>query len=109
MGIVRLAQSSSPSKTTFKRLLQKLVHIVYDNENDEYNDDNGNTIDDFDKENYQKNRQISQVYSQKVPLLGIITKTTGQGSTPSHPPNGHCPVKIISLVWMSSLTANDER
>ena len=54
MGIVRLAQSSSPSKTTFKRLLQKLVHIVYDNENDEYNDDDGDNVGDYDDPNDPK-------------------------------------------------------
>ena len=39
------------SKTTFKRLLQNLAQIDYDNENHEYNDDN---IEDCDNENDQK-------------------------------------------------------
>ena len=57
MGIVRLAQSSPPSKTTFKRLLvilQNLVHIEYDNENYGYDDFNGNNGGDYDGPNDPK-------------------------------------------------------
>ena len=39
------------SKTTFKRILQNLVQIDYDNVNI---DDNGDNIDDYDSEYDQK-------------------------------------------------------
>ena len=41
-------------KTTYKRVLQNLVQIDYDNENNDNNDDNGENIDDYDNENDQK-------------------------------------------------------
>ena len=40
-------------KKTFKRVLQNLVQIDFDNENYEFDDDNGDNIDDYDNENYQ--------------------------------------------------------
>ena len=44
------------SKTTFKRVLQILVQIDY--ENYDCDDDNGDYIDDYDNENNKKPRQI---------------------------------------------------
>ena len=43
-----------PPKKTFKCVLQNQVQINYDDENDEYNDDNGDNIHDYDDENNQK-------------------------------------------------------
>ena len=49
-----------------------MVQINYENKNYEYNDDNGDDIDN-ENENDQKTRDTPWGYSQNMPLLGKIT------------------------------------
>ena len=77
------------SKTIFKRILQNLVQIDYDNENDECDDDNGDNVDDYDDENYPKpdnyHGVIVKIYPIRTLLLGKKTRTN-KSRQGLHPP-----------------------
>ena len=56
------------SKTAFKCVLQNVVQIDYNNENYEYNDDNGDTIDDYDNEKDRKSDKYHGVILKIYPF-----------------------------------------
>ena len=75
--------------------MQNQVQIDFDNENDDFCDENGNSFDDYGDENDQKTDKYQGILV-KYTHLGTITslkkkdQTTGQGSTPPpHTGNAH--------------------
>ena len=79
--------------------MQNQVQIDFDNENDDFCDENGNSFDDYGDENDQKTDKYHGFLVKYTPfkhyyLVKKKAKTTRQGSTPP-PPYGQCPFKII--------------
>ena len=58
----------SAAKTTLKRVLQNQVQIDFDNENDDFCDENGNSFDDYCDENDQKTDNYHGFLVKYIPL-----------------------------------------